>query len=78
MERVCPACNALIMVSDRCPHCRSLLADGGRVENFYGPYSPYGEQDMVSAGSSDTYCIHLLYCPHCNYDTHVGFILTDI
>lgn len=71
MERICPWCNGLQATHDYCPRCGHVLVDKGSLQDFYGPYSPYMEQqageDLVPAGGRDL-CVHLLYCPSCGYD----------
>jgi rRNA maturation protein Nop10 len=59
----CPLCNGLIDVKGKCPQCGSPLEDGGTVEAYYEPYSPYEE---VEEGL--VRCLHLLYCPGCGWD----------
>lgn len=66
MEKVCPLCNALTTVQAECPRCGGPLADGGAIENYFGPYSPY--MDVSSWPEGGPGCVHLLYCPHCGYD----------
>ncbi|MDS1029351.1 hypothetical protein RDV78_02395 [Bacillota bacterium LX-D] len=67
----CPLCNGLEQVTKKCPACGDSLQDGGRVENYYGPYSPY-EEVNDSYASGENICIHLLYCPSCGWDKRVG------
>jgi rubrerythrin len=71
MEWVCPICNGMDYIEIRCPACGHVLVDGGNLQDFYGPYSPYMEQntygnleDLRNEGK----CLHLLYCPQCGYD----------
>lgn len=78
MEKVCPVCNALITVTALCPRCGLRLADGGAVENFLGPYSPYMEVNSLQRGGADTQCVHLLYCPHCGYDVRAAWELVTV
>ncbi|WP_371381490.1 hypothetical protein [Sporomusa aerivorans] len=70
MENVCPLCNAMEKVEEACPSCGEIMLDGGAVNNYLGPYSPYAENDFLPF-QTDRYCIHLLYCPVCGYDTQV-------
>jgi hypothetical protein len=66
MEKVCPLCNGLAAVQAICPRCGGQLADGGALENFYGPYSPYVDASSWPDGGDG--CVHLLYCQDCGYD----------
>jgi rRNA maturation protein Nop10 len=66
--RVCSLCNRLSQMEKRCPACGLLLADGGPVADYYGPYSPYMSRDSIER-IADPCCIHLFYCPHCGFDT---------
>lgn len=70
MEKVCPLCNGLATVQAHCPQCGGHMADGGAVENYFGPYSPY--MDVSSWPDDGDCCIHLLYCPDCGYDVRLG------
>ncbi|WP_227761792.1 hypothetical protein [Zhaonella formicivorans] len=72
----CPLCNGTERVTGQCPVCGNGLEDGGILENFFGPYSPYEEvayqlQDFPSESELDR-CMHLVYCPVCGWDTRVG------
>jgi hypothetical protein len=51
------------------------MADGGVLENYYGPYSPYMDWSGLQQNSSEGQCVHLLYCPACHYDTRVAWEL---
>lgn len=72
MDKVCPLCNALYAITSQCPNCGRLLQDGGSLQNYIGPYSPYMESD------SENQCIHLLYCADCHYDVRVATKLVII
>ena len=67
MEEICPLCNALEFVEEECPLCGSQLADGGPVENYYGPYSPYMDVSSLQGMLPDRQCVHILFCPQCSY-----------
>ena len=66
METVCPLCNGLQIVTISCPLCGAVMQDGGTIESFSGPYAPYTDNEE-EAGTA--YCIHLLFCPSCHYDS---------
>lgn len=68
MEKVCPICNSLQKIETYCPHCQTPLSDGGILTDYFGPYSPY-----IESGQEQDYCIHLLYCGHCNYDERKAY-----
>ncbi len=77
MELGCPVCNGFIMINKNCPCCAGgLLEDKGTLEDFYGPYSPYENQELYepypAAGGRDCRCIHLLACAACGFDERVG------
>ena len=73
LERVCPICNALAFVVERCPMCGQRMTDGGAIENYWGPYSPYMSMDSLQQFEPDTQCVHLLYCSNCHYDTRAAW-----
>lgn len=71
MEKICPLCNGLQTIHDACPFCGHALADGGSLQDFYGPYSPYIGQNAygyLAFADERGKCTHLLYCPACGYD----------
>ncbi|MDD4600880.1 hypothetical protein SDC9_27512 [bioreactor metagenome] len=71
MEKVCPICNALDEVNQACPRCGQAMKDGGTLQNYLGPYSPYMDGDWIPLNMIDYGCTHLVYCPHCHYDIRV-------
>lgn len=89
MEEVCPACNGLTDLSTTCPFCGARMSDGGALGNYFGPYSPYADEDTLnllnlwspreltasSGESTETIpCVHLMVCPHCGWDTRVPIV----
>lgn len=70
MERVCPICNGLQPLEAACPQCGHPLKDGGTIEDYWGAYSPYVDKDTlyINRHGEQNYCVHLIYCPGCNYD----------
>lgn len=68
MEKVCPICNALDDVDKSCPRCGRKMLDGGAIQNYLGPYSPYMDGDAIPLNMLEERCVHLLYCPNCHYD----------
>ena len=67
---ICPICNGLTQVSLSCPRCRGTLVDTGILENYFEPYSPYLDEDILDLvdGVGKDQCIHLFSCPSCHYD----------
>jgi hypothetical protein len=78
MEKACPICNALQQVNMRCPRCGGQLADGGALENYYGPYSPYMDIHTLQNCLPETHCVHLLYCGQCRFDTRAAWEMVVI
>ncbi|MEN6413258.1 MAG: hypothetical protein ABFC84_10960 [Veillonellales bacterium] len=78
MEKVCPICNALAEVDEKCPLCGNRLADGGSLQNYLGSYSPYVESSTIQLDISEHYCVHLLVCENCHYDTRMAWKLIDV
>ncbi|MDT8900506.1 hypothetical protein [Anaeroselena agilis] len=78
MEKVCPVCNGLVAVAENCPRCGRRLVDGGALENYFGPYSPYMDVASFQQGAPDVHCVHLLYCPACGYDVRAAWDLVAI
>jgi uncharacterized C2H2 Zn-finger protein len=71
MDFECPLCNALIDVSENCPRCGNIMEDQGRVEDYFDPYNPYLDRDLVTMGKPTHQCIHLFSCPDCGYDSRM-------
>lgn len=72
MATLCPICNGLTSLQASCEHCGSPIEDNGRLNDLYGPYSPYREIDhlKLTNGYSDLahqQCIHVAYCPNCSH-----------
>ncbi|MEO3946874.1 hypothetical protein [Gorillibacterium sp. CAU 1737] len=70
MDTICPVCNGLSRLSARCPVCGSAALDQGRMQDQFGPYSPYGsiEQASASNGLPDLAlgaCAHTAFCRNC-------------
>ncbi|MGF7184510.1 hypothetical protein GGQ84_000593 [Desulfitispora alkaliphila] len=76
MSNICPLCNGIKNITATCPSCSHLMRDGGKPEEYLGPYSPYEEQHWETDEKKDQVCIHLLYCPNCgtDYRTEIGCI----
>jgi hypothetical protein len=65
--RICSFCNGLHQMEKHCPVCGQPLIDGGPIEDYYGPYSPYMSKDSLER-AADQCCVHLLYCYQCGFD----------
>ncbi len=71
LSTFCTVCNGMDMLSAVCPHCGSGSAsDCGRVNDYFGPYSPYRpiEEISMTNGYPDvtrSECLHMLYCEAC-------------
>jgi len=69
MNKSCPLCNGLIDIYEFCPDCGGKMEDGGAINEYYDPYSPYIE--IISSRErfeNDNECLHLIYCPFCGRD----------
>ena len=54
------------------------MEDSGMLEDYYGPYSPYGkielyEPDKELKTTGMIACVHLFACPKCGYDKRISF-----
>ncbi|QJW47733.1 hypothetical protein HA075_19425 [bacterium BFN5] len=76
MDKICPLCNALQTINQICPICGQPMIDGGVIENYFGPYSPYMDQELFE--SPDRFCTHLLYCPECHHDVRISLEMVNI
>lgn len=76
MDHLCPVCNGFISFQEDCSRCSQPLADGGRLYDYYGDYSPYREIDdaKMDNGYSDRMhhlCLHTGWCRHCGEERTV-------
>jgi hypothetical protein len=78
VEKICPLCNGMAAIEGNCPLCDSQLVDGGAVENYFGPYSPYMDVNSLRGPGADRRCVHLLYCPACGYDERRAWNLVSM
>ena len=59
----------MIDVTELCPSCGGKMEDGGALDEYYDPYSPYIEATSGKYAIEDSdKCIHLIYCPFCGKD----------
>jgi hypothetical protein len=71
MNEICPVCNGLYEINELCSRCETEMDQAGKIEDYYGPYSPYAEKDAFVLENNilyqaDNSCIHLCICPLCN------------
>lgn len=76
MSFACPVCNGLRAVSRSCPQCGRPLSDGGRVDEYIGPYAPYRPIDDMKLTNgypdlAEHACYHQLFCAECGYRSTV-------
>lgn len=72
MPGICPYCNGMIALRQPCPRCAAPLTDGGRLDDYAGPYAPYRQIDdlKLTNGYPDLarqLCVHQTYCQECGY-----------
>ncbi len=87
LMKICPACNGLTQLSITCPFCQQSMTDNGFVADFFGPYSPYMDEDSYELASlwspgelainspepeDPVPCIHLMACSKCGWDTRIA------
>lgn len=77
MEKVCPLCNALLTITEACPQCGMVLLDGGVLSNYLGAYSPYMDAQNLPF-QTENHCVHVLYCPTCEYDRRLTLALVTM
>lgn len=67
---VCPLCNGIRSLDRTCSRCGGPLTDGGRLDDYLGPYSPYRPIDDLKLTNgypdlAEHTCIHTVYCGKC-------------
>lgn len=70
MSYFCPVCNGLQALETVCPQCGATAEDSGRLNDYLGPYSPYGAIDETGMANglmdvSQHICVHAVYCSAC-------------
>jgi hypothetical protein len=69
---ICPLCNGFRDFCLYCSQCGGKLDEKGKIMDYFGPYSPYMEINLMKRvdGFTETLsqhmCAHLFYCPRCN------------
>jgi hypothetical protein len=72
MEIGCPVCNGFLSIGEVCKKCSSVMEDMGRIEDFYNPYSPYEELDLIPCLQElPGNCIHLFSCTSCEEEEQI-------
>ncbi|SES99737.1 hypothetical protein [Anaerobranca gottschalkii] len=73
MDLICPVCNGLKEIYLQCPICHGEMEEGGSLQQFFDPYSPYLSQEIMSLeGMSDKVCVHLIFCSNCGIDKRIS------
>ena len=71
---ICPLCNALQQLNQKCPECDIQLNDGGKVSDYLDAYGHYNDEETNKMGdgylntAKDQICPHLMFCNECGYD----------
>ncbi|MCP8968171.1 hypothetical protein [Ectobacillus ponti] len=71
---LCPICNGMTDVQERCPECAAVMQDCGKTVDYLDDYSAYmdwqqlEQVDGMPYEESHTYCLHLFYCPRCQQE----------
>ncbi len=72
MDFICPVCNGLQDIYMECPKCSGEMKEGGSLQQFFDPYSPYISGEILKdEGVSEKQCVHLAFCDQCGHDTQV-------
>ena len=79
MDLICKLCNGMTEPGKNCRYCGSKMEDGGKISDYYDPYSPYETRDSILgediSDMENGKCVHLLVCPVCSSDTRVNIDL---
>lgn len=75
MGFMCPVCNGLEPFQETCAFCGAAAADNGRLNDYFGPYSPYRPIDdaALTNGYPDVashQCVHVAQCTACGKVFH--------
>ncbi|MDQ0115363.1 hypothetical protein [Paenibacillus harenae] len=75
----CPVCNGLTSIQEHCSSCTGSLIDGGRVNDWVGPYAPYepinepfANESLDPLEPSLAHCNHIIYCPTCHLTAEIS------
>lgn len=78
---ICPFCNGLQYEQYACKKCESAMQDYGKVVDYVDAYSAYMDQklltevDGLTLNNSQQYCLHVMYCGTCGYQTEAAVTL---
>lgn len=70
MSYLCPVCNGLQEWGPVCPSCGGTADDKGRLNDYFGPYSPYQPIEEIAMingmiDAAEHRCTHVAFCPSC-------------
>lgn len=71
---ICPLCNGFKELERYCANCGTLLADVGKVSDYFDPYGHYNDEETVKMGdgypntAQEQVCPHLMSCKSCHHD----------
>ncbi|WP_027351960.1 hypothetical protein [Desulfotomaculum nigrificans] len=71
MDKLCVMCNGLYNIIISCPNCGQIMQDLGLIQDYYGPYSAYEDQEIFEdgyKGYTEECCVHLLHCHACGWE----------
>jgi len=74
---VCPSCNGLQKVIQKCSDCEGDLTDEGKLVDYLDDYSPYLDDEGLKLvdgdpqSTEDHICVHLMRCQKCGTETHI-------
>lgn len=60
MEKICPACNAIYDVVEKCERCGGVMTARQRTQEFMGEY---GEKQDIKDTPNE--CTHIFVCDKC-------------
>jgi len=76
---ICPACNGLTEISQKCTACGNQMRDAGVISDFYDSYSAYLDSAVYADGYRQhgaEHCLHLVSCNACGHTS--SFYVTKI
>ena len=78
MDFICPVCNGLENIYMNCPDCEQQMQEGGSLQQFFDPYSPYISGEILNEeGMNEGECVHLVFCNQCGNDKRVSIGKVD-
>lgn len=73
LTKLCALCNGLYKITIYCPRCNQEMHDLGLLQDFFGPYSAYEDQEIYEdgyKGYTEDCCVHLLGCNFCGWQEY--------